>query len=173
MLIAIDLQNDYLDPKGKFYIPASAAILDPMEQRIRQALAEDELIVYTRNIYPDSEYLERRADDIRWAEAIYPQFASLLTSGMPFDKHHYGIAPEEALRLKKTFQHLEQAFDQIEFIGVESNVCVLANINIIQNIFTEAKLRLNERHTASGDASLHEAALRVLEGLKIEVIRDL
>lgn len=169
MLIAIDLQNDYLDPKGKFYIPTSATILEAIADRIQTAIDDDELIVVAKNVYPESEYAERSAEDIKWAEAIHPRFQELLKTAVIFEKEHYGIAPEEALKFKQKYHHKEHAFDAIDFVGVETNVCVLANMAIIQNIFTNSKLTISTKRTAANDPSLFDAALEVMRGLKMEV----
>lgn len=172
MLIAIDLQNDYLDPAGKFFVPASASIIEPIMERLSQAVNSDELIIYTKNIYPESEYYVRSAEEISWAEEIFPPFQKLLHTAECFEKKHYGIAPEEALRFQEKYQSKEHAFDRIEFVGVETNVCVLANMAIIQNIFTKSMIILNPKLSAARDAELFQAALKVMQGLKMELIEE-
>lgn len=172
MLFAIDLQNDYLDPRGKFYVPAAEGIKENIRQRLFHAVAEDELIAYTKNIYPDAEYLERPGDDIRWGEAIYPLYRELLAEAYLFEKSHYGIPPEEALRFRDKFQDRKSQFEAIEFVGVETNVCVLANVSIVQNVFPKSWLRIYSHRVAAQTPELHQNALEVLKGLKVEVFQD-
>lgn len=172
MLIAIDLQNDYWDPKGKFYVKASGDIFENVKDRIRQAVQDGELLIYTRNVYKDDDEDEERSEEeLQWAQEIYPPFEALLSEGIELVKDHYGIAPEEALELKKKYEHVEGAFERIEFVGVETNVCVMANVNIIQNIFKRSKIYVHGDRTCSSDLALYEAALDVMEGLKIHVKR--
>lgn len=167
MLFAIDLQNDYWDPSGKYYVAASQTILQEVIHRLEQAVSDGELLVCIRNTYGDEEREERGAEEIQWAEAFYPPFASFLEEAEIVRKSHYGIAPEEALQLKEKYSHLEDAFDTIEFIGVETNVCVMANVNIIQNIFTTSALLVHKKRTAASSERLYKNALEILAGLKV------
>lgn len=167
MLIAIDLQNDYLDPKGKFFVPSSRQILPTMLRRIEKGLEQGELIAYTKNIYPQEEYEERSKEEILWAQEIHPMFKEALKDAVLFEKEHYGIPPEEALRFKKKYSDREEQFEAIEFIGVETNVCVLANLAIIQNIFPTSALRICTSCTEAGDPKLRDAAIEIMRGLKV------
>ncbi len=169
MLFAIDLQNDYLDPKGKFYFPEVETIKDAMTRRFEQAIENNELIAYTKNIYPKDEYLLRSEEEIKWAEEIHPDFKPYLEKAQEFKKIHYGISPEGALKFRDEFEDRKRDFEYIEFIGVETNVCVLANIAIVQNIFPNSGLRLRPQCTASSNPKLKESAIDLLKGLKVEV----
>ena len=172
MVFAIDLQNDYLDPAGKFYFPQVENIKQAMRERLEQALAKGELIAYTKNIYPEAEYAERTASQIAWAEAIHDDFKELLANGQKFEKIHYGISPEGALKFREEFAERKADFEFIEFLGVETNVCVLSNISIVQNIFPESGLMISPGRTAARDDTLYEQALAVMRGLKVEVLDE-
>lgn len=172
MLVAIDLQNDYWDPKGRFYVESTRDIFQNVYQRLNEANANGELLVYTKNVYDEDEKETRSEHELQWAQAIYPPFQEILRAGVLLEKQHYGIAPEEALALKKKYEDREGAFDRIEFVGVETNVCVLANVSIMQNIFTKSEIYVHPDRTCAGDLHLYRAALDVMEGLKIHVERD-
>jgi nicotinamidase-related amidase len=172
MLFAIDLQNDYLDPAGKFYFPQVEEIKQAMRERLEQACAKGELIAYTKNIYPEDEYAERSASEIAWAEEIHEDFKPLLATSQKFEKIHYGIAPEGALKFRDEFADRKKDFEFIEFIGVETNVCVLSNISIVQNIFPESGLMISPRRTAANDDTLYKQALAIMRGLKVKVLDE-
>lgn len=172
MIFAIDLQNDYLHKDGKFYIPAAENIKTALLARLMDARATGELIAYTKNIYPESEYKERSAEEIKWAEEIYEDFKDVLQDAKQFEKIHYGISPESALEFRQEFEDRKEAFEYIEFMGVETNVCVLSNISIVQNIFPESGLMISPLRTAAKDKRLHENALEIMRGLKVEVMEN-
>ena len=83
----------------------------------------------------------------------------------------------EGLRLeKKTFGSVElveylkdKDYEEIELVGLVSNICVLSNAIIAKATLPEAKIIVDAKATASSDSILHEKALDVLEGLQIEV----
>ena len=170
MLFAIDLQNDYFDPKGKFYIPSAEGIKKRLVDRLQRAVDTGEITAYTKNIYPEDEYRERSAEVIQWAEDIYPAFKALLRQAEKFEKIHYGIAPVEALKFRTKFEHRKADYESIEFIGVETNVCVLSNVIIVQNIFPDSGLKISPERTAASDPELHRQAINTLAGLKVEVL---
>lgn len=172
MLFAIDLQNDYLHKSGKFYIPAAEEIKPALIARLKDAVATGELIAYTKNIYPESEYEERTAEEIEWAEEIYEDFKDLLRHAKEFRKIHYGISPESALKFRDEFEDRKEEFEYIEFMGVETNVCVLSNISIVQNIFPESGLMISPNRVAAKDKRLHLNALEIMRGLKVEVMEN-
>lgn len=63
----------------------------------------------------------------------------------------------------------EQA-DQIELVGLVSNICVVSNAAVLQSRYPEAQLLVDARCTDSFDKSLNEKVLDVLEGLQVTVL---
>ncbi len=172
MLFAIDLQNDYLDPEGKFYFPAVEDVLGDIKERLEEAIRTGELMACTKNIYPEDEYKDRSAETIAWAQEIHPLFRDLLREAELFEKEHYGISPEGALAFREKFKDRKNDFEFIEFLGVETNVCVLANLNIIQNVFPSSGLTVSARRTVASNPELHRSALEIMKGLKVKVLDD-
>lgn len=78
---------------------------------------------------------------------------------------------------KFTFGSLELAdyliseqFDYIEFAGVLTNICVLANVVIAKCALPEAIISIDCKCVASNDLSLHKKALDVMESMGIELL---
>lgn len=168
MLIAIDLQNDIFDKRGSGYAQWTQYVKDGIERRIQMAVDEDEPIIYTRNLYPGFEHQNRSTESIRFDETIHPQFRQLLeNNGDEYTKTFYGIPPEEAKSLQETYLNDVESDRPIEFIGAETNICILANIMVIQNIFPHAELILNKRLVASTSDDLHDKALELLSNMNV------
>lgn len=171
MLIAIDLQNDIFDRNGSGYAESTEAVRDGIETRIQQAVDQGEPIIYTQNFYPEFEQESRSLESIRFDEAMFPQFRELLeTHGDRYEKTFYGIPPEEARKIQKNYEDDVETNRTIEFIGAETNVCVLANIMIIQNIFPQANITLNKDLIASTSRELGDKTIDVLSNMNVFII---
>lgn len=168
MLVVIDVQNDTFDERGTNFAEWSKVIEDGIASRIDEAIENEESIIYTKNLYPDFEYDERSAESIRFDEAIYPEFYERLEDyGDEYTKTFYGIPPEQAKNIYENYKDEVETNQKIEFIGVETNVCVLANIMVIQNIFPEANITVNKNLVAAASDDLHDKTLEVLSNMNV------
>lgn len=59
--------------------------------------------------------------------------------------------------------------EQIELVGLVSNMCVLSNAVVFQSRYPNAQIVVDAALTASFDAKLHEAALDVLRAIHVDV----
>lgn len=59
--------------------------------------------------------------------------------------------------------------DEVELVGLVSNICVISNAVVLQSRYPNARIIVDAALTASADTRLHQAALDVLEGLQVEV----
>ncbi len=170
MLVAIDLQNDIFDERGSGYAKWTEEVRDGIEARIRKAVDEGEPVIYTRNLYPDFEHDKRSTESIRFDEALHPQFRELLeTHGDEYTKTFYGIPPEEAMSLQEKYGDDVENNRPIEFVGAETNICILANIMVIQNVFPQADIMLNKGLVASTSDELHDKAIELLSNMNVEI----
>ena len=62
----------------------------------------------------------------------------------------------------------EQA-DEIELVGLVSNICVVSNAVVLQSKYPEATITVDAACTDSFDKTLHEKVLDVLEGFQVNV----
>ena len=63
----------------------------------------------------------------------------------------------------------EQA-DEIELVGLVSNICVVSNAVVLQSRYPEATIVVDAACTASFDKELNDKVLDVLQGLQVKVI---
>ena len=65
---------------------------------------------------------------------------------------------------------VQQVSDEIELVGLVSNICVVSNACVLQARYPEARIIVDASLTASMDATMHEKVLDVLEGFQVKVI---
>lgn len=168
MVVLIDLQNDYFDPRGKFYIPDTEELIQALLARIRHANETGEPIIYTLNIYNQKDGRSKAERD--WAATLFEPFKALLEGNLPLLKEYYGISPDEA---KKIIDHFgEEQPEYIEIAGVETQLCVMANAVIIQNMFPEIQIKINRKLVKANDADLEAKALTIMKTMNMEILED-
>ena len=63
-------------------------------------------------------------------------------------------------------------YQVVELCGLVSNICVLSNAVIAKGALPNAHIVVDANATASFDEALHKQSLAIMEGLHIEVKRD-
>src|SRR5699024_3602757 len=170
MLIAIDLQNDTFAESGSSYNERANRIKHRITGRINKADAENESIIYTKNLYPDFEHRNRTTDSIRFDEGIHPVVSDLLYKyGDEYVKTFYGIPPEEAQKIQEKYIEEVETKQTIEFIGIETNLCIPAHIMIIHNIFPYADITVAKELVASSNSHLHDKTLETLSNMRVTI----
>ena len=65
---------------------------------------------------------------------------------------------------------LPASADEIELVGLVSNICVVSNAVVLQSKYPEATILVDAQCTDSFDKGLHEKVLDVLSGFQVKVI---
>ena len=65
---------------------------------------------------------------------------------------------------------LPETADEIELVGLVSNICVVSNAVVLQSKYPEATITVDASCTDSFDKTLHEKVLDVLAGFQVQVI---
>ena len=64
----------------------------------------------------------------------------------------------------------EKKFDEVELCGLVTDICVVSNAIIAKAALPEARVTVDGRACASFDKSAHEAALKVMKSVQIDVL---
>ena len=65
---------------------------------------------------------------------------------------------------------LPESADEIELVGLVSNICVISNAAVLQGHYPNAQMVVDANLTASFAPDLHEKTLDVLSGLQVEIL---
>ncbi|WP_086349725.1 isochorismatase family protein [Candidatus Enterococcus clewellii] len=157
MLVIIDAQNSNLHAKGATYIGDGQRLIAALVKKTQDALARSEPIIYTRDI--PIEHKDGNEDI--WDLQIVDELQEILSTGIEVKKHYYGIPPKKMLALKEELSDIDFTKEKIEFIGVETEICVLANLIIFMSTFPEAKFVISKNVVSSRDERKEAQALEL------------
>lgn len=171
-LFVIDYQKDFVDGALGF---AGAEKLDgPIAAKVREYGRGH--VLFTRDTHFENYLQTREGKNLPVVHCIkgtpgwecYGETARALAEveAPAIDKLVFGMdvtAPATAAVLP------EQA-DEIELVGLVSNICVVSNAVVLQSRYPEATIVVDAACTASFDKNLNEKVLDVLQGLQVKVI---
>lgn len=66
----------------------------------------------------------------------------------------------------------EKKFDEAELCGLVTDICVVSNAIIAKAALPESRIVVDSKACASFDKAAHEAALKVMKSVQIDVIND-
>lgn len=168
-LVVVDYQKDFVD--GSLGFSRATALEDAICAKIEAYHAKNQTVIFTLDTHDDN-YLKTQEGrklpiphcakhSAGWQ--LYGRVAVLRRAEDPtIEKPGFGsLALAEHLRCAN--------FDQIEFVGLVSYICVISNAVLAKAALPEAEIIVDAACTAGADHALHEEALHVMEGLQITV----
>lgn len=171
-LFVIDYQNDFVD--GALGFPGAEKLDGPIAARIR-AYGPGK-VLFTRDTHFDNYLQTREGKNLPVPHCIkgshgwqvYGETAKALeeVGARAIDKLVFGMDVTDPA----TVAVLPEKADEIELVGLVSNICVVSNAVVLQSRYPEATITVDAACTDSFDKSLHEKVLDVLSGFQVNVI---
>ena len=171
-LFVIDYQNDFVD--GALGFPGAELLDEKIAAKVR-AYGEGR-VLFTRDTHFEN-YLDTREgrnlpvihcvkDSFGWQ--VYGETAEALAevNAKAIDKLVFGMDISDPA----VAAVLPVSADEIELVGLVSNICVVSNAVVLQSKYPEATILVDASCTDSFDKELHEKVLDVLSGFQVKVI---
>lgn len=171
-LFVIDYQNDFVD--GALGFPGAEKLDEKIAAKVR-AYGKGH-VLFTRDTHFEN-YLETREGRnlpvvhcLKGSKGweIYGETAKALAEveAPGIDKLVFGMDVTDPA----TAAVLPGRADEIELVGLVSNICVVSNAVVLQSKYPEAAIVVDAACTDSFDKALHEKVLDVLEGFQVKVV---
>lgn len=178
LLAVIDYQVDFVS--GSLGFPGAEEMDRPIARRIREVLEEGDQVLVTYDTH-GADYLNTREGRalpvphcIQGTEGweLYGEVRKTVEEhqkkGMPitvFRKGTFGASPESYAAFSR-----DRSFEEIEVVGLVTNICVVSNICCLQAAFPEAQIKVDASLVKTFDPQLQTATLEVLKGLQVAVL---
>jgi len=169
LLVVVDYQKDFVD--GALGFSGAEGLEKPILERIESYVVAGDEVIYTLDTHL-TNYLETTE-----GKHLPVEHCILETEG-----HGLYGGLKEALKekrgiLKYTFGSMalgryleENHFEEIEFCGLVSNICVLSNMVIAKAASPESKIFVNRKLTGSFDETMQEKAFDILKNLHMHLM---
>lgn len=161
-LIVIDMQNDFID--GTLGTPQAQLCVDKVAAKIKQYKENNERVIFTRDTHYD-DYLDtpegKKLPVVHCVKGTTGWKISpmLDTSGCEIiDKPSFGFT-----------EWGKYSFDEIEIVGLCTDICVVSNALILKALFPFASISVDSSCCAGVTPSSHEAALTTMKMCQIDI----
>ena len=171
-LFVIDYQNDFVD--GALGFPGAEKLDEKIAAKVR-SYGEGH-VLFTRDTHFENYLETREGKNLPVVHCIkgtrgwelYGETAKAIEEiGAPgIDKLVFGMDVTDPA----TAAVLPEAADEIELVGLVSNICVVSNAVVLQSKYPEATIIVDAQCTDSFDKALHEKVLDVLGGFQVKVL---
>ncbi len=177
VLVVIDMQNDFIT--GVLGNKECRAVVPKVIDRMKRAKVEGWNIICTKDTHEDN-YLEtgegkrlpvkhcirgtrgaELIDEIKELEKEWREQGVFLKES-PLEKGAFGST--ELSRILATYD-----IDEIELIGVCTDICVISNAMILRSDFTNIEVAVNSDCTAGVTIESHHNALSAMQSCQITI----
>ncbi len=170
LLLIIDFQNDFVD--GSLGFDGAEKLDSVIAEKIMFYRENNWDVAFTFDTHNEDYLSTLEGKNLPVEHCIKGTFGHNL-----YGKCATLIQPNDKLFFKPTFgsgelyEYLkDKDYEEIEIVGLVSNICVISNAIISKTALPEASIIVDAACTDSFDKILNEKALDVMEGLQIKVL---
>lgn len=176
-LIVIDMQNDFIE--GALGTKEAQSIVPNVKKKIEEYISNGDEVFFTYDTH-DEKYLETSEGKhlpvphcIEGTEGwqIHPEIDR--AGCLHIKKRSFGYDSWGDLRYRDDlFAGISRSLDEIELVGVCTDICVISNALILKSIFTDVPITVDASCCAGVTPETHQAALTVMKSCQINVIGE-
>ncbi|WP_411168339.1 cysteine hydrolase family protein [Clostridium sp. MB05] len=175
LLVVIDYQKDFVDGTLGFEkaITLEAGIYD----KVNKYLNNNDKVLFTYDTHFEDYLKTREGKNLPVMHCIEGTEGHKLYGKLKefwgrentihYKKHCFGMSPSDMLKLA---DEIGEDIEEIEIVGVVTNICVISNVVMFQSQYKNANVIVDGSLCASFNESLHEKTLDVIEGLQGKVV---
>ena len=162
-LIVVDMQNDFIDMA--LGTKEAVAIVPRVKEKIQEYVKNGDEIIFTRDTHYDDylqttegknlpvEHCIKGTKGWQIADGLYVEGCKII------DKPNFGWP-----------NWREEHLEEVEIIGLCTDICVVSNALIIKATFPDAHVKVDGSCCAGVTPETHEAALKTMGMCQVEVI---
>lgn len=176
ILVVVDMQKDFIN--GSLGTPEAQGIVRNVIDKIRSYHAAEQQVIFTRDTH-QRNYLETQEGKHLPVEhcikgtAGWEIFSHIdkeidIRDDIILNKPTFGS--EELVNQIAFIAEAVGDIDQIEFVGLCTGICVIANVILVKTFFTEVPIVVDANCCACVTPESHKTALEAMKLLQVEVI---
>ncbi|GKX67110.1 cysteine hydrolase family protein [Inconstantimicrobium mannanitabidum] len=175
LLVVIDYQKDFVD--GALGFKKAETLEEGIYNKVKSYLDRGDKVVFTYDTHFENYLETREGRNLPIPHCIinseghdlYGRLKEFkgVKNTFHYQKRSFGIDPSTMLKIT---EEVGNDIEEIELVGVVSNICVISNAVTFQSQYVESTIVVDASLCASFDPCLHEEALDVLESLQAKVI---
>lgn len=162
-LIVIDMQNDFIT--GSLGTPEAQAIVGNVKNKITEYLSRGDEIIFTRDTHFENYLETTEGKKLPVTHCIKGTKGWQIAPGLEIPGAVYIDKPSFGWTGWNKMQ-----FDNIEIVGLCTDICVVSNALILKAAFPDANIVVDSSCCAGVTPKTHSAALETMKMCQIDVI---
>lgn len=162
-LIVVDMQNDFVD--GALGTKEAEEIIENVKNKINEYYENGNKIIFTRDTHFDNYLETNEGKNLPIKHCVKDSDGWQIVEGLEVENAIYINKP--------TFGYTEwskyELGDEIEIIGLCTDICVVSNALIIKALYPEANVTVDSKCCAGVTPETHEAALKTMKMCQINI----
>lgn len=181
VLIVVDVQNDFVD--GVLGTPEAIAIVDNIVEKIKSYNNTNNRVCATKDSHSEKylytpeglalpvQHCVVGTEGWKMEEKVTSALCQCLAYSRVYQKQSFGC---EELIQDLLAEHSYAPFDEIELIGLCTDICVLTNAIMLKQAFAKefVDIVVDASCCAGSTPEKHKAALEVMKSCQIKVINE-
>lgn len=164
-LIVIDMQNDFID--GALGTKEAQAIVSNVKKKIKEYKDRGDEIIFTRDTHQNDYLNTNEGLHLPIEHCIEGTYGWQIADGLEIDNCKYIDKPSFG------WTHWDKhSFEDIELVGLCTDICVVSNALILKATFPNAKISVDASCCAGVTPETHKAALITMQMCQINVIGE-
>ena len=166
ILIVVDMQKDFID--GALGTAEAVAIVPSVIEKIKEYENSDNLVIYTKDTHFENYMDTREGRHLPVPHCIKGTAGHEIPDEIL--RGHDLIIEKPTFGSTELVRYLESIeFDEIELIGLCTDICVVSNALLIKARFPEREVSVDSSCCAGVTPATHEAALTTMKMCQINV----
>ena len=167
ILVVVDMQNDFID--GALGTPEAVAIVPRVINKIKEYEKNGDMIIYTKDTHFDNYLDTQEGKNLPVKHCIKGTHGHNIPSDIQrghdfvIEKLTFG-----SVDLAEKLKSME--FDEIELVGLCTDICVVSNALLVKASFPEKKVTVDSSCSAGVTPETHSAALTTMKMCQVNVI---
>lgn len=173
ILVVVDYQKDFVD--GALGFPKAKELEVGIYTKVNSYLDEGNTVIFTYDTHEEN-YLQTREGknlpivhciDKTEGHDLYGRLKEFKNrkNTIHINKASFGIDPTDMIMLRDKLGEI----DDIEIVGVVTDICVISNVVTFQSTFVNATITVDSNLCASFNDEKHKKALDVMESIQAKI----
>lgn len=168
-LIVVDMQNDFID--GSLGTNEAQAIVENVKNKIKEYRDNNDVVIFTRDTHGENYLESQEGKNLPVSHCIKNTKGWEITNKLDtkddkiIDKPTFG-----SLELINYLNKNYKKIDEIELIGLCTDICVISNAMLLKAAFLETTIKVCANSCAGVTPESHKNALEAMKMCQIKVI---
>lgn len=172
-LIVIDMQNDFID--GALGTVEAVSIVPKVKKKIEEYKAHGDEIIFTRDTHTKNYLNTNEGKHLPVVHCVEGTDGWQIPKELDLPECEHINKPTFGwdswdIKITNTANFKERNFEEIEIVGLCTDICVVSNALILKAMYPEISISVDSTCCAGVTPTSHEAALATMKMCQINVI---